>query len=58
MPAYKQQDGIWCPQIQEGEKSNYAESTAMTNSGLPQKRQSPRPWPRKSPFESIAAPKL
>lgn len=32
--------------------------TGATNSGLPQKRQSPCPWPRKSPLESIAAPKL
>lgn len=40
------------------EKPNYPELTGATNSGLPQKRQSPCPWPRKSPLESIAAPKL
>lgn len=38
------------------EESNYPELTGATNSGLPQKRQSPCPWPRKPPLESIAAP--
>lgn len=36
----------------------YPELTGATNSGLPQTRQSPCSWPRKSPQESIAAPKL
>lgn len=50
----------WYPQTQvwNAEKSNYPELTGATNSGLPQKRQSPCPWPRKSPLESIAASKL
>lgn len=57
---YREQDAIWCPQAQAWsvDKFNYPELTGATNSGLPQKRQSPCPWPRKSPLESIAAPKL
>lgn len=60
MLLYREQDGVWYPQTQvwSVEKSNYPELTGATNSGLPQKRQSPCPWPRKSPLESIAAPKL
>lgn len=60
MLLYKEHDGMWYPQTQvwSAEKSNYPELTGATNSGLPQKRQSPCPWPRKPPLESIAAPKL
>lgn len=39
-------------------KFNYPEPKATANAGLPQNRQSFRLWPRKSPFESIAAPSL
>lgn len=50
----------WClmPTDTSVERPNYPEMTGATNSGLPQKRQSPRPCPRKTPLESIAAPKL
>lgn len=46
------------PTARSAGKSNYTDLTGATNSGLPQKRQSACPWRRKSPLESIAAPKL
>lgn len=39
-------------------KSNYTEPKTTTNSHLPQKRQPPRPAPKKRPFELIATPTL
>lgn len=55
-----EQHGVWYPEAQvwSVQKSNYPDLTGAPNSGLPQKRQSLCPWPRKSPLESIAAPKL